>query len=75
MEPCPVCGIEYSDFRTGLNYKEVYSLLWTDDDDPSTWKYKRRHTVLGKWHQIKLELWDEHVRYCLMQEEAEEACL
>jgi hypothetical protein len=47
--------MNYDDFRTGLTYHDVYMMLWDR-------KYKRRHTVLGKWHQIKLEMWDEYQR-------------
>lgn len=39
-------------------------MFWTDSDDPADWVYKRRRTVLGKWHQIKRELWDEHLDMC-----------
>lgn len=45
----------YAEFRTGLTYRDVYGMLWDR-------KYKRRRTVLGKWRQIKLEMWDEFLR-------------
>lgn len=66
---CRVCGLTYSQLRTGFTYEEVYQMLWVSSEDPRDWKYKRRHTVLGKWHQIKLEMWDEHVHLC--EEDAE----
>ena len=28
-------------------------MFWTDSEDSNQWRYKRRHTILGKWHQIK----------------------
>lgn len=61
---CPYCGFQYKNLRTGHSYQEVYVLLWVPNPDPRTWKYKRRHTVLGKWHQLKMELWAEHVEGC-----------
>lgn len=61
---CSYCGFQYRNLRTGLTYQQVYEMLWSYNDDPSTWRYKRRHTVLGKWHQLKLELWAEHVEGC-----------
>ena len=64
MDVCPYCGLPYDDFRTGMTFKEVRSLFWVEDEDPAAWKYKRRHTVLGKWRQIKLELFSEHINYC-----------
>ena len=44
----------YDAFRTGLTYRDVYYMLWTR-------KYKRRHTVLGFWYQIKQEMWREYL--------------
>lgn len=42
---CP----EYDEFRTGLKYYDVYVMT-------AGRKYRRRGTVLGLWHQLKLEL-------------------
>lgn len=55
-------GRGYDRFRTGLTYRQVRSMLWVADPDPSRWRYKRRHTVLGFWHQLKLALWFEMER-------------
>lgn len=60
-EQCPHCGTSYAEFRTGLTYADVFVMLWSPEDDPSTWQYKRRRTVLGKWHQIKREWWKYHL--------------
>lgn len=54
--------IPYDDFRTGLTFGEVRMMFWSYNEDSSTWRYKRRGTVLGKWHQIKLEMYDEYLR-------------
>lgn len=61
---CSVCGISYDQFRTGLTYRDVYELFCTGSDDPVDWRYKRRHTVLGKWREIKQQMWREHVENC-----------
>lgn len=52
----------YDDFRTGLTFADVRQMLWSYDPDPSTWRHKRRHTVLGLWRQIKREMYDEFLR-------------
>lgn len=52
----------YSEFRTGLTFGEVRRMLWSSSPDPKTWRYKRRGTVLGLWHQLKREMWAEHQR-------------
>ena len=72
-EECPHCGLAYADMRTGHTYQSIYEMLWSGNEDPETWVYKRRHTILGKWHQIKLEMWDEHLFMCEQQAEWEEA--
>lgn len=47
----------YDAFRTGLTYREVRRMLWVHDNDRSRWRHKRRGTVLGLWHEIKLSLY------------------
>ena len=63
-DECPGCGLLYEEFRTGLTYQDVFIMLWTGSDDPNDWRYKRRHTVLGYWHMIKLEMWRMHIHEC-----------
>ena len=71
VEQCPYCELEYGDFRTGLTYRDVYEMLWSGSEDPEDWTYKRRHTILGKWHQLKQELWELHLEMCRRQAEYE----
>lgn len=52
--------VDYEDFRTGLTFGTVRQMLWVGSDDPKDWRYKRRGTVLGFWHQIKLQLYAEY---------------
>lgn len=59
---CEGTEVSYRDFRTGLTYRDVYQMLWSYSPDPHEWRYKRRGTVLGKWHQIKREMFDEYQR-------------
>lgn len=61
---CPVCGLPYTRLRTGLCFADVVRLLWSPSDDATTWRYKRRNTVLGRWRQEKLRLWAEHLNAC-----------
>ena len=63
-EICPHCGLAYRDFRTGLDFAAVRSMLWVDKDDPARWRQKRRCGVLGFWHQLKLDMWKIHLREC-----------
>ena len=70
-ERCPGCGVRYKDFRTyqPLTYYEVWLMLWVpgDEDQPedsTEWQYKRRGSVLGRWHQVKQEDWKCHKREC-----------
>ena len=72
-EECPHCGLVYERFTTGYAYSEVRMLLWVGTEDQTEWKYKRRHTVLGMWHSIKVLMWDEHIEECEQQKMWEEA--
>lgn len=63
-ETCPICGVTYEAFKTGMSFGDVRMMLWVGDPDYDKWKYKRRHTVLGLWHSIKKSMWDEHVYMC-----------
>jgi hypothetical protein len=47
-----------------MTYGEVFEMLWRAEGDPASWRYKRRHTVLGLWHQIKQEGWERHKMCC-----------
>jgi len=61
---CPSCSMDYDDFRTGFCYADIYSMFWSYDDDPKTWRNKRRGSVLGKWRELKLKMWAEHLETC-----------
>jgi hypothetical protein len=54
---CPYCKITYADFRTGLTYQMVYDMI-------KTRKWKRRHGVLGYWHQLKQSMFEQHKKEC-----------
>lgn len=57
--------------RTGLCYRDVFEMFWVGHDDATLWVNKRRNTILGRWHQIKLEMWSEHLQLCELQTEYE----
>lgn len=54
------CGECYDALRTGLTFAEVRRLLQDqpDRDGRWAWRQKRRSSVLGYWHELKLQLWD-----------------
>lgn len=33
-------------------------MMFVSTDDPSTWRQKRRRSVLGFWHELKLMDWE-----------------
>jgi hypothetical protein len=47
----------YDEFRTGFTFRDIRQMLWSFDEDPRTWRHVTRHTVLGKWREIKQEMW------------------
>lgn len=49
----------YRRFRTGLSFSDIRQMLWSYSDDPRDWPQVSRHTVLGKWREIKLQLWEQ----------------
>ena len=51
----------YDTFRTGLTFAMVKRMMFDAHEDRSLWKYKRRHTVLGAWHDLKLQLYYQAV--------------
>lgn len=63
-EACPVCGIKYLNFRTGLDYRTIFDWLRVESLDPADWTYKRRGTILGRWHQEKQTMWKTHLESC-----------
>ena len=60
---CP-CGASYRDLKTGLTFAEVKAMMRVHSEDPRDWRYKRRRSVLGYWHQIKREMWETLHRSC-----------
>ena len=66
-ESCPHCDQTYAGFRTGHNFSDVRNLFWSGSDDPTDWVNKRRHTVLGRWREIKQSMWREHLEMCELQ--------
>lgn len=53
--------IEYSEFRTGLTFKIVRNMLRIEAknkyENKGEYMFITRHTVLGRWHQIKMEMY------------------
>lgn len=73
VSACDCCGLTYDEFETGETYQSVYDTLWKGSEDPSEWLNKGRHTVLGRWHEIKQDMWRDHLKQCEeMQEGGQE---
>ncbi len=58
--------MSYANFRTGMTFAEVFWGLYYEFKShyEATGEVKviTRHTVLGRWRQIKLEMWDAYRR-------------
>jgi hypothetical protein len=52
---------DYDHFRTGFTYAQVYEMMKDYSADPKDWRYKKRGSVLGFWHQLKMELWEQYL--------------
>ena len=39
-------------------------MFWVHNENPDAWRNKRRHTILGRWHELKQNLWSEHLLMC-----------
>lgn len=53
----------FDKFRTGLAFEDVRQMLRLSEKhrDKHNSLHDRRHTVLGYWHELKLELYDQAV--------------
>ena len=63
------CGVEYNEFRTGLTFRDVSQMLHLEADrkyNQGEYMFITRHTVLGRWHEIKMKMWKE---WCEIGEE------
>ena len=64
--------LSYDQFRTGLTFADVRAMLWSYSDNPKDWpKGVSRHTVLGKWRQIKQDMYAEYLYYLEIEQEEE----
>jgi len=58
--------IPYKDFRTGLTFRDVRRML-SDENYRNylegVYRFITRHTVLGRWHQIKEKMYKEYIEY------------
>jgi hypothetical protein len=61
---CPVCGITYKKFRTGMTFADVKAEMYVSSEDSKDWVYKRRRCVLRRWRKIKMALWEYHLKEC-----------
>jgi len=65
------CEESYNDFRTGLTFKDVRQILKHESKikyNKGEYMFITRHTVLGRWHQIKKQMYEEYLDYVLQCE-------
>lgn len=53
--------IPYDKFTTGYTYREISDMIWYQSDWHAAHHTRRRHTVLGKWREIKLEMYERYL--------------
>lgn len=68
-----VCGARYDEFRTGLSFADVRAMMRSASDNPADWRQKRRNSVLGFWHELKLMMWEQAHGACRERYECERA--
>lgn len=54
--------LSYGEFRTGLTFLDVRQCLHVYSDNYKDWRHVTRHTVLGKWREIKLKMYAQYVK-------------
>jgi hypothetical protein len=58
--------VDYEDFRTELVFKDVYTILKLEQKKKyefGEYMFITRHTVLGRWREIKLKMYRDYLRY------------
>lgn len=52
---------DYNNFKTGFTFADIFWMHRVSSNDPKDWhKGITRKVVLGKWHEIKLKMWEEY---------------
>lgn len=55
--------IPYDEFRTGLSFRQVYTELKAEQNtlyNQGIYMFITRHTVLGRWRQHKLSMYEHY---------------
>lgn len=56
--------VDYEDFRTGLTFQAVRDMLSHEQDQERArgqYMFVSRSTVLGRWNQLKREMYERYV--------------
>lgn len=61
--PC-VCGQTYDEFKTGLTFGDVRQMMYIASENSEEWRQKRRRSILGFWHEIKIQLFHTQHGHC-----------
>ena len=66
-----MCGCTYDEFRLGMSFAEVRSMLWDQEDPnrPGWFRQKRRNSVLGYARELKMHAWDVTHGWCIAGQE------
>lgn len=51
---------DYDAFRTGLTFVEIWEMLKIEQREGKR-RHITRHTILGKWHEIKKRMYKEAI--------------
>lgn len=52
-------GLEgYDEFRINVSFADARAMLWVESPDSRHWRRKRRGSVLGLLHSLKLSAYD-----------------
>ncbi len=56
----------YDTFRTGLTFNDIRQILKFEQRrkyEKGEYMFITRHTVLGRWREIKLRMYNEYLQY------------
>ena len=57
----PTDPIPYDRFTTGYTYREISDMIWYSKQWHAAHHTRRRHAVLGKWREIKQEMYNQYL--------------
>jgi len=58
--------VSYKDFKTGFTFKDIRQMLYLESKrkyESGQYMWITRHIVLGRWRQIKREMYEDELKY------------